>query len=127
MALSQDVCIETAPNEDFICTRQVLEIREMYDRQSINVGVTQRVDGAEEEKEAIRDVLHQMDMYFFTEVLALPEYSYARSRWYVFHHGGGGGRATIGRDGIASDNEYYQLFTTCQFSLGLVFFVSFSF
>ena len=79
--LSQDVCIETSPNEDFLCTRQVLETRLMYDGEMINVGVTQRVDGVEEEKQAIRDVLHQMDMYFFTEVLALPEYSFARSRW----------------------------------------------
>ena len=101
------VCIETLPNEDFICThtRDVLELREKYyydmvdnnnsnkneqqqqQQQSnlplINVGITQRVDGAEHERKAIRDVLHQMDMYFFEEVLAFPEYSYARTRWYV--------------------------------------------
>jgi hypothetical protein len=81
MALTEDVCIETSPNEDFVCTRKVLETRKLYDGEMINVGVTQRVDGAEEEKQAIRDVLHRMDMYFFQEVLAFPEYSFARSRW----------------------------------------------
>mmetsp|Transcript_52385 Transcript_52385/g.126783 ORF Transcript_52385/g.126783 Transcript_52385/m.126783 type:complete len:186 (+) Transcript_52385:157-714(+) len=104
-ALDHDVCIETSPpttthhrhrhrnsNKDndkdedededssFVCTRDVLELREQYDGEMINVGITQRVDGAETERKAIRDVLHQMDMYFFEEVLAFPEYSYARSR-----------------------------------------------
>jgi len=81
-ALDHDVCIETLPDKDFVCTRDVLELRDKYDGDDgmINVGITQRVDGAEQERKAIRDVLHQMDMYFFEEVLAFPEYSYARSR-----------------------------------------------
>ncbi|OEU20554.1 hypothetical protein FRACYDRAFT_153985, partial [Fragilariopsis cylindrus CCMP1102] len=45
-------------------------------------GVTQRIDGSESEKQAVRDVLKHMDNYFFHEVLALQEYEYARSRWY---------------------------------------------
>jgi hypothetical protein len=53
----------------------------MYDTTFVDVGVTQRVDGSESEKQAIKDVLNQMDRYFFQEVLALPQYHYARSKW----------------------------------------------
>jgi len=63
-----------------ICTKEVLETRTRYDNVSINVGVTQRIDGSDSEKQAVRDVLKLMDNYFFHEVLALPEYDYARSR-----------------------------------------------
>eukprot|EP00536_Pseudo-nitzschia_multiseries_P001762 jgi/Psemu1/181790/e_gw1.22.99.1 len=65
------------------CTREVLETRTRYDDVSINVGVTQRIDGSDAEKQAVREVLKHMDNYFFHEVLALPEYEYARSRWYA--------------------------------------------
>ena len=79
--LSTDVCIDVG-EEDMTCTREVLEIRTRYDNVSINVGVTQRIDGSDSEKQAVRDVLKHMDNYFFHEVLALPEYEHARSRWY---------------------------------------------
>jgi len=78
----ESVCVvagnKTPP--EMICTREVLETRTQYDDNSINVGVTQRIDGSESEKQAVRDVLKHMDHYFFHEVLALPEYEYARSR-----------------------------------------------
>jgi len=76
-----DVCIDVGDSE-MTCTREVLETRAKYDETSINVGVTQRIDGSDSEKQAVRDVLKHMDHYFFHEVLALPEYTYARSRWY---------------------------------------------
>ena len=79
--LSTDVCIDVGEQE-MTCTREVLETRTRYDDVSINVGVTQRIDGSDSEKQAVRDVLKHMDNYFFHEVLALPEYDYARSRWY---------------------------------------------
>eukprot|EP00531_Pseudo-nitzschia_arenysensis_P016538 CAMPEP_0116129276 /NCGR_PEP_ID=MMETSP0329-20121206/7840_1 /TAXON_ID=697910 /ORGANISM="Pseudo-nitzschia arenysensis, Strain B593" /LENGTH=150 /DNA_ID=CAMNT_0003623537 /DNA_START=140 /DNA_END=592 /DNA_ORIENTATION=+ len=77
--LSTDVCIDIG-DEEMTCTREVLETRTLYDSVSINVGVTQRIDGSDAEKQAVRDVLKHMDNYFFHEVLALPEYDYARSR-----------------------------------------------
>ena len=80
--LNSDVCIDVGESE-MTCTREVLEMRTQYDDVSINVGVTQRIDGSESEKQAVRDVLKHMDNYFFHEVLALQEYEYARSRWYV--------------------------------------------
>ncbi len=74
-----NVCVDVGGPE-MQCTDQVLELRQKIDGTSINVGVTQRFDGTEIEKQAIRDVMKQMDRYFFQEVLALPEYEYARSR-----------------------------------------------
>lgn len=78
--LTADVCIDVG-EEEMLCTREVLETRTRIDDGSINVGVTQRIDGSDAEKQAVRDVLKHMDNYFFHEVLALPEYDYARSRW----------------------------------------------
>mmetsp|Transcript_8355 Transcript_8355/g.17319 ORF Transcript_8355/g.17319 Transcript_8355/m.17319 type:complete len:151 (+) Transcript_8355:197-649(+) len=77
--LSTDVCIDIG-EEEMTCTKEVLETRTLYDRVSINVGVTQRIDGSDAEKQAVRDVLKHMDNYFFHEVLALPEYEFSRSR-----------------------------------------------
>jgi len=77
--LSTDVCVDVG-EEEMTCTREVLETRTRYDDMSINVGVTQRIDGSDAEKQAVRDALKHMDNYFFHEVLALPEYDFARSR-----------------------------------------------
>ena len=79
-SLNTNVCIDVG-EEEMACTREVLETRTRYDDASINVGVTQRIDGSDSEKQAVRDVLKHMDDYFFHEVLALPEYDHARSRW----------------------------------------------
>ena len=152
----QSVCVETLPNDDFVCTHtsDVLELREkMYSRLSaadddghnnnndddentlplINVGVTQRGDGAEHERKAIRDVIRQMDMYFFEEVLAFPEYSYARTRWYVLRL-----RALrlcvcvcvcVGLSGDVSHTPFSSLrsfFILCPRFSGLVFFNAFA-
>lgn len=73
------VCVDMGEPE-MVCTDQVLEARQQADGTSIHVGVTQRIDGSETEKAAIREVLQRMDEYFLNEVLALPEYSYARHR-----------------------------------------------
>jgi hypothetical protein len=67
-------------NYNMVCTNQVLETRQQFDGASINVGVTQRIDGSETEKAAIREVLERMDEYFVKEVLSLPEYVYSRTR-----------------------------------------------
>jgi hypothetical protein len=48
-----------------------------------NLGLDQRIDGTESEKQAIRDVLVRMDEYYIHEVLAHPEYASVRNRWYV--------------------------------------------
>ncbi|CAB9520321.1 prolyl 4-hydroxylase [Seminavis robusta] len=45
-----------------------------------NLGLSQRIDGTESEKQAIRDVLERMEHYFIHEVLSHPEYASARNR-----------------------------------------------
>jgi hypothetical protein len=78
----QSVCVDVGKDSvrNMVCTDQVLETRQKIDGTSIDVGVTQRIDGSESEKKAIREVLKRMDQYFTTEVLALPEYEFARHR-----------------------------------------------
>lgn len=67
--------------EEFVCTKDVLLLRERLDGRSVTVGVNQRIDGSEEEKEQIRDVLKHMAEYFHSEVLAMPEYDHIRHLW----------------------------------------------
>jgi hypothetical protein len=78
--LASEVCIDIGGDSEMTCTKDVLEMRARHDEVSINVGVTQRIDGSDSEKQAVRDVLKHMDNYFFHEVLALPEYEFARFR-----------------------------------------------
>lgn len=75
-----DVCVDVGEGE-FTCTDDVLGTRFKVDGRTIDVGVTQRIDGSESEKQAIKDVLKKMDEYFFKEVLAMPEYEFVRPRW----------------------------------------------
>jgi hypothetical protein len=66
---------------DFSCTDDALALRKQVDGSTIDVGITQRVDGSESEKKEIREVLQRMDEYFFSEVLAMPEYENVRPYW----------------------------------------------
>lgn len=77
---AEDVCVDVGPGQ-FACTDDVLATRDRIDGYTINVGVTQRIDGNDAEKKAIRDILRRMDDYFFKEVLALPEYESVRPQW----------------------------------------------
>lgn len=79
-AFAADRCADVG-NEKFACTHDIMNLRKEIDGQSIDVGVTQRIDGSETEKKAIRGVLKQMDNYFFEEVLAMPEYEHVRPMW----------------------------------------------
>jgi hypothetical protein len=80
IAFDEDVCVDVGQGE-FACTDDVLETREEVDGRTIDVGVTQRIDGSDSEKKAIREVLRRMDEYFFKEVLAMPEYENVRPHW----------------------------------------------
>eukprot|EP00934_Nitzschia_sp_Nitz4_P003216 Nitzschia sp. Nitz4//scaffold150_size53981//5559//7428//NITZ4_006669-RA/size53981-processed-gene-0.79-mRNA-1//-1//CDS//3329537047//3206//frame0 len=72
-----DRCIDVG-NEEYYCTPDPITLRQHLDGRLLDVGVTQRIDGTDEEKRAIRGVLKQMDDYFYEEVLAMPEYKYVR-------------------------------------------------
>jgi hypothetical protein len=80
LVMAIDRCADHG-GEEFVCTQDILLLRERLDGRSVNVGVTQRIDGSEEEKKEIRDVLKQMDDYFLHEVLAMPEYDRIRHLW----------------------------------------------
>ncbi|CAJ1937230.1 unnamed protein product [Cylindrotheca closterium] len=75
----RQICIDVG-SDQFSCTHDFFATRYQVDGSTIDVGVTQRIDGSEIEKAAIREVLARMDSYFFNEVLAMPEYEYARPR-----------------------------------------------
>ena len=81
-AASDDLCVDVG-NTEFTCTDDVMGTRKRVDGKMIDVGITQRVDGSESEKKAIREVLRRMDEYFFNEVLSMPEYENVRPQWYV--------------------------------------------
>jgi hypothetical protein len=79
-ASDHDLCVDVG-NTEFTCTNEVMDTRKRVDGKMIDVGVTQRVDGSESEKKAIREVLSRMDEYFFNEVLSMPEYENVRPHW----------------------------------------------
>ena len=78
--LSVDRCVEVGDG-DFACTYDVMTLRKQLDGKSFDVGVPQRVDGTEAEREAVGEVLKRMDDYFYEEVLAMPEYGHVRFQW----------------------------------------------
>jgi hypothetical protein len=65
-----------AVNDEYQCTDDPLLLTRMKEHQSgshkseYNLGLAQRIDGTESEKEAIVDVLARMDAYFIDEVLS---------------------------------------------------------
>jgi hypothetical protein len=66
---------------EFVCTDNVVASRHALDGYDIGLGVTQRIDGSDLEKKAIRDVLRLMEDYITNEVLSMPEYESARPHW----------------------------------------------
>ena len=75
-----ELCVDVG-NGEFTCTDDVMGTRKRVDGKMIDVGITQRVDGSESEKKAIREVLRRMDEYFFNEVLSMPNYENVRPHW----------------------------------------------
>ena len=68
---------------EFICTKDAVkeykDITHFTDHNmEIGLGVPQRIDGNENEKNAIREVLKLQDEYMKNEVLSMPEYTQAR-------------------------------------------------
>jgi hypothetical protein len=87
-------CVEVG-GEGYVCSDDPIGTRKLVDTpkvskgkvEQISRGVTQRIDGTDAEQNAIREVLAQMDTYFFEEVLSKPEYEGIRTKWYVFSRG----------------------------------------
>lgn len=74
---AEDRCIDVG-DDQYMCTHDPINLRHKLDGRLLDVGVAQRIDGSDAEKEAIRDVLKRMDDYFYEEVLAMPEYEFVR-------------------------------------------------
>ena len=71
--------------EDSVCSSDpMIALGRVYDRgnlNSFNIGVTQTIDGTEDEKDSIRKILTQMNRYWYNEVLSNFEYDEARASW----------------------------------------------
>ena len=81
-ARAKDVCLDQGKSF-FTCTDDATGLRIHLDDRALDLGVTQRVDGSEDEKHQIRDVIQRMNEYFAEEVLSIPEYEHVRYQWYV--------------------------------------------
>jgi len=79
-------CAELS-SEEFECTDDPMATRKRADElngvehKPITMGVPQRIDGSEAEQKAIKEVLAQMDDYFYGEVLSNPDYKDVRKNW----------------------------------------------
>jgi hypothetical protein len=74
--------------EESICSSNPLEVYgHLYNKRTlddIHQGVPQRIDGSEEEKKGVIEVLKLMNAYWYEEVLSNIEYNEARVSWCVF-------------------------------------------
>jgi len=71
------ICVATEENR-YLCTDRHTTKASIYPEfnthQNFNVGVEQRVDGSDEERAAVEEVLRLMHEYLDNEVLVKPEY-----------------------------------------------------
>jgi len=76
-------CVDVVEEEAF-CTHDpklVLD-DELTNMQYMHMGVTQRIDGTEEEKKKIEEVIRLMNAYFYDEVLSNLAFERVRTQWY---------------------------------------------
>ena len=78
---AEHLCVDNG-SDSFVCTEasQLIHSQEKSDH-SVDFGVPQRIDGTEEEKRQIREVIARSSEYFFNEVLVMPEYEHVRTAW----------------------------------------------
>jgi hypothetical protein len=88
------ICVSVPTNGDEYhhnhqCTDDPLVLSEAVDPMTgvssnrYNLGLDQRIDGTDAEKQAIIGVLVRMDEYYVNEVLSHPDYASVRNRWCV--------------------------------------------
>jgi len=76
----EEMCIHSSGDE-FLCSDNQLEIRRAHDGYgAVDIGVQQRVDGSDQEKESIREIIRMMNEYFGNEVLVMPMYKDVRQK-----------------------------------------------
>ena len=79
-------CVDISSEYSMCSTDPMVELGHVYSKARLNgfhIGVTQTIDGTEEEKQSIRNVLTQMNHYWKHEVLSNFEYDEVRASWYV--------------------------------------------
>jgi hypothetical protein len=80
------LCVDIT-KDDSLCTNDPNEaLKRIYNKNTMHgfhMGVTQTIDGTEEEKNNIRKVIQLMDRYWHEEILSNVEYEDVRSSWYV--------------------------------------------
>ena len=86
LRLDERTCISTKDNDDeisYACTTRREHYTNMENAQGklYDLGVTQRIDGSDKEKQAIVEVLALMKDYFWNEVLVMPAYESIRDKW----------------------------------------------
>ena len=77
-------CVDMSTDDSICSTDPVITLEGGISKRSLNafnVGVTQTIDGTEDEKNSIRKVLTQMNNYWYNEVLSNFEYDEARASW----------------------------------------------
>jgi hypothetical protein len=85
-APTDHLCVDNG-GDSFVCKDRNQFIREKADSLAVDLGVAQRIDGTEEEKRQIREVIERTSEYFLNEVLVMPEYEHVRTSWYVGKEG----------------------------------------
>jgi len=77
-------CVDVSKGES-ICSSDPMMIQGQGAAPSVieetNLGVDQRIDGTESEKNAIKDVIRLMNAYWYEEVLSNHDYEGVRTGW----------------------------------------------
>jgi len=79
----QRYCVDVS-SFGYVCSDNPTEVRRNRHPDLVlnpDLGVPQRVDGTEAEKEGVREILAMMDAYYYGEVLSNPEYNQVRRFW----------------------------------------------
>lgn len=77
-------CVDISADDSICSSDPIVALESVYSRGSLNsfnIGVTQTIDGTEDEQNSIRKVLTQMNHYWYNEVLSNFEYDEARATW----------------------------------------------
>ena len=81
-------CVATGQNR-YLCTDDVAKARahkwaegdKSLKYEDLDLGVEQQMDGTQEERDAVLEVMEKMKVYFETEVLVKPEYDDVIHKW----------------------------------------------
>ena len=83
--LGERVCLYDDNQRSYYCATRKHQLQKEKDSgKKYSLGVAQRIDGSDKEKEAIREVIGLMNDYFLNEVLIKPAYKDIRHKWCVF-------------------------------------------